>query len=713
VANCATAPSKAFLASIILLASCGACGQTPPLPNPGAAAKALAPLGTSSSAEHEGLFTIDSVVTNGAGDAASDLGPPDFILLDNGQPVTINTLHKSTEASQPPPTLIFVLDGLNMPPRELTQAESAVVHFLRRNNGHLENRSFLYRLTRDGLFSSPGLTSDGNTLAEEVEKHSFPRTLWIGGWEHNGMSLRALGSIAIHQRDIPGRKIVVWIGPGWPVAGDAVNDFGQATELSTRLREARITLDNVNADPAPSFDYRKYLEGPRSQKDMQPERLALPVIALQTGGLVLDSSCDLAREIQRCAEEERLFYTLTFSPPHTSAMDEYHELRLEIRAGVAPPGLTARALTRYYNEPVYFDSPRPGVERLTADEVDALVRAGKDRGHRLANLELTERLSTPRLDALLGVLTSERERQALTADADLSMGLAPPAGEIADRQAPSLEEQRAIMGRTFDYLANAIPRLPDFYALRNTVKFEEPAADVNALWKMPHADPSLHHAGSEHATVLYQNGNEVVEKKQRLGKRPANATRQRNLETWGTFGPILSYVLTAAAASPGSLHWKRWEHVKDGDLAVFSYQIPSARIEHEVTFCCLPQGNGTTLYENRTDAFGEFAVNPETGSIMRLVINADLDEERDPTVPIIRSEIMVEYGPVELGGKTYICPQRSVSISRARSERVIHEWGMVFTIYGYFETIINDVTFGGYHKFGSESRMLPDFQPTE
>ena len=33
------------------------------------------------------------------------------------------------------------------------------------------------------------------------------------------LSLRALGSIAIDQREIAGRKVVVWIGPGWPVNG--------------------------------------------------------------------------------------------------------------------------------------------------------------------------------------------------------------------------------------------------------------------------------------------------------------------------------------------------------------------------------------------------------------------------------------------------------------------------------------------------------------
>jgi hypothetical protein len=54
-----------------------------------------------------------------------------------------------------------------------------------------------------------------------------------------------------------------------------------------------------------------------------------------------------------------------------------------------------------------------------------------------------------------------------------------------------------------------------------------------------------------------------------------------------------------------------------------------------------------------------------------------------------------------------------VEISRGRSERELHEWGMVFSLYSYFETMINDVTFGGYHKFGSEARILPGFEETQ
>jgi len=711
----------AFLVGMIVLTTGGAGGQTPPLRDPSVAQKPLAPLGAAISAERNGLFAIDVVVTDAAGDPVSDLAPRDFTLLDNDQPARIRTLHNSLAAAS---ELIFVLDTVNLSPQQLTRTESAMVHFLRRNNGRLDSSCFLYRLTRDGLLSSSKPTRDGNLLAQEVEQHKSPRIVWRSGRndepnllrslegssQPNPLSLRALGSIAIDQREITGRKVTVWISPGWPVNGGDIG-FDEATELSARLREARITLDNVNVWPNPdqSFNYRDYLETSRSQKDRQPAKMALQVIATHTGGLVLDSSGDLDRDIERCLEEERSFYTLTFNPPHTYQMDEFHDLRVQ----VARPALTVRAPTGYYNEPVYFDNPRPGTEKVTVAQLEELVHSQTELPRKLANLELTERLSTLRLDALLSEIRSERERQALTADADLSFALAPPTDEIVNRPLPPVEEQRAILRRTFDYLQNAIPKLPDFYALRGTVRFEEAPKRDNEIWKMPHQDQTLHFGTSEHATVLYRNGNEVVEKKQKLGKRRVAVARARDLETRGTFGPILAYVLTAAATSPSTLSWKRWERGKYGDLAVFSYRAASTNIAPEVAYCCLPEGDGTTLYQNKADTYGEFALNPDTGAIMRIVINADLDEERDPDVPLIRSQVMVEYGPEELGGKTYICPQRSVEISRGRSERELHEWGMVFSLYSYFETMINDVTFGGYHKFGAEARILPGFEETE
>jgi hypothetical protein len=74
---------------------------------------------------------------------------------------------------------------------------------------------------------------------------------------------------------------------------------------------------------------------------------------------------------------------------------------------------------------------------------------------------------------------------------------------------------------------------------------------------------------------------------------------------------------------------------------------------------------------------------------------------------------MIEYGPVEIGGKTYDCPLRSVSIMRSRSVGILSEWGESFRTYGPYATMLNDVTFNRYHMFRSESRILPGFTPEE
>jgi VWFA-related protein len=483
---------KVLLAGLLAQLACGVSGQAKSPEDTTVAREPVAPLASTKSAAPDGFFRIDVEVRDEAGNPATDLAPGEFTLLDNGQPSRIFTVSNSAvTASDPPPELIFVLDTLSLTPPQLTRTTSAVGHFLRQNGGLLDLPCFLYRLTRDGLYSSVKATRDGNLLAQEVEQNKFPRIVWraewrtdpdsLGSWEarlpRNQRSLHALGSIAIDQREIAGRKVLVWIGPGWPMNGGD-NGFDNATELSTRLREARITLDTVtvwpNSDSA--FDYRDYLEAPQSQKTMRPESMALPVLATRTGGLVLDSLDDLDRDIERCAADAHSYYSLTFSPPRTDRLDDYHDVRVVL----ARPGMTARAPTGYYNEPVYFDAPRPGIEKLTVSRIEGIVHSNADLGRRLPNLELTERLSTPRLESLLAVVYGERERQALIALADLSFALPPPADEIVNQPAPPIVEQRAILERTVDYLVYSIPKLPDFFALRNTVRFDEPRSAMRS-----------------------------------------------------------------------------------------------------------------------------------------------------------------------------------------------------------------------------------------
>jgi hypothetical protein len=79
--------------------------------------------------------------------------------------------------------------------------------------------------------------------------------------------------------------------------------------------------------------------------------LALAVLAVQSGGLVLNGSNDLpaamANEIAQSAGDARSFYVLTFQAAQAEHANEYHNLQVKIDQ----PGVTARTRTGYYARP--------------------------------------------------------------------------------------------------------------------------------------------------------------------------------------------------------------------------------------------------------------------------------------------------------------------------------------------------------------------------
>jgi len=117
----------AVLASIMVLGTCRVGGQTPPLLDSIGRQKSLAPLSATDPVVREGLFSIDAVVANSAGNPISDLGSSDFALLDNGHLAKIRTLHNSMAASEAAPELIFVLTRSALAYGFLRRARNAAV----------------------------------------------------------------------------------------------------------------------------------------------------------------------------------------------------------------------------------------------------------------------------------------------------------------------------------------------------------------------------------------------------------------------------------------------------------------------------------------------------------------------------------------------------------------------------------------------------------
>jgi hypothetical protein len=145
------------------------------------------------------------------------------------------------------------------------------------------------------------------------------------------------------------------------------------------------------------------------------------------------------------------------------------------------------------------------------------------------------------------------------------------------------------------------------------------------------------------------------------------------MTTIGEFGPILYVALVDSAQ--GNLTWSHWEQGAAAPEAVYRYAVIAGKSHYHV------DGQFRGYH-------GEITVDPSNGTIRRLVLRAD----PEPSLPLLRAEMVVEYGPVELGGKTYICPLKGVALSA--------KWNRWW---------LNDVAFEQYHLYQASARVLPGF----
>jgi VWFA-related protein len=670
----------------------------------------------------EGLIKLDVMVTDGTGKPVPALMASDFRLFENGREQKILSFQAFTgqgAGTEPPVKVILLIDTLNIPPELAREERYAVTFYLRKNGGQLARPTSVFLLSETGLWTVSKPSMDGNALAREIEHNDLalvprngggPRGPAVPGYSVDPIeyALQALGHIAADERRQPGRKLMIWVGPGWGIGTGAIDNmrihsdlFGTICWFSTLLREAHLALYSFSVGE-PETDlranlYRAYLAGVTSHRASMMN-LNRKVLALQSGGRVIDAGVDIVDEIENCVRETGRFYRITFDPFAAEHPDEYHDLKVE----VDEPGLNARTSTGFYDQPYYSTDQIPPLKRVSLEELQKILELDESdamKAHQLIGLELTARLSERRLASLYAIVHGKRTRQQLRILADASSFLDPPADEILAAPPPSPDQQQHMISMASSYLTGTIDKLPDFFARRITTRYQETAMFLKAGVNYQ----PLHQTDSSTTTVRYRHGREESDAKSH-GMRLGNP----EMITLGEFGPALEDVFDAIEKH-GRLTWIRWEKATAGPVAVFRSAIPSDQSLHYVWACCLPDGDGTQAYQRYAGYHIEIAIDPDNGAILRLSFQFDLKS----TSPLTRSDIMIEYGPVEIGGKTYDCPLRSVSIMRSRSVGILSEWDESFRTYGPYATMLNDVSFDRYHMFRSESRILPGFTPEE
>ena len=318
-----------------------------------------------SSQPGDGKIYLDIVVTPKSGPPVSGLQQQDFTLLDDKVPRTI-TSFQALGGSQAPIEVILVVDAINSPYESVSYVRGEIDKFLRADGGRLAHPTALALLTDKGLQTQEGFSSDGNALSALLDQSSVGlRTIrrssgYYGAAERYQLFIDALHQLTAREVPRPGRKVILWVSPGWPLLSGPGTELGSKqlqelfadiVSLSTQLRQARITLYSIDpqgtTDFASAAYYKQFLKGIRESSKAQPGDLELQVLATQSGGLALSLSNDVAAGLNECLADTEAYYEISFDPPPADKRDEYHHLEIRLSKG----GLTARTRQGYYAQP--------------------------------------------------------------------------------------------------------------------------------------------------------------------------------------------------------------------------------------------------------------------------------------------------------------------------------------------------------------------------
>ena len=334
-------------------------------------------------------------------------------------------------------------------------------------------------------------------------------------------------------------------------------------------------------------------------------------------------------------------------------------------------------------------------------------------------LELSERLTEATLNRLTADLDAGSQAAlALQLLADQSAFLDPPVNELPSTAAPDEATQKRMIEAARNYVAQTLLQLPNLFAMRTTNRYDDRPYEVKkGSWPV-RAGLHLVNTSRRESSIFDERAN------QSTNGSSANWQEQSGLVSGGEFGSTLSMILSDTVH--GNVAWSHWEQTPTGQVAVFHYSVPSSASHFEVINSLQRQtslegtatpsvgsrqgsgietkpssGSKTSIFLTRPGYHGSLCVDPVTGTVLRITMDADTKGAQ-----FKRAAIMVQYGPVQIGESAFICPVRSLALSMAVNganlDPLTRMPGDAATIW------LNESLFTGYHRFAATTRIVKD-----
>lgn len=385
---------------VFLCATISALGQSvpgDPTAGPQLIPRTKAERETRYAAQHRILLNVQ--VTDSSSQALTGLDAQDFTLRVNQQPLTITSFRAVHDGgSTAHARAFFVIDMLNNSARDLAKVRKALENltdssralplpasllFISENGREMGNPTRnakelaveLGEATRN--FHQKDCTEDWNNVAlgkaiaitslDDInrihDRHHVADSIGNCLNEKFQLSFTALLRFAHRQRDLPGRAILIWIGPGWPVLSGSEfgseapyqreSFFSNLVNASTELREGQVTLDAVSwpaSSPIARMDYsdpHTLFRGASTAAQASARSVAMPVLAHNSGGRVYTHANNLTAELSSCLADAGSYYVLGFDSGPSALPDEFRSIEVTVNK----PGVTVRTNAEYFAQP--------------------------------------------------------------------------------------------------------------------------------------------------------------------------------------------------------------------------------------------------------------------------------------------------------------------------------------------------------------------------
>ncbi|HMD76830.1 MAG TPA: hypothetical protein VKG86_05590 [Terracidiphilus sp.] len=353
-------------------------------------------------------------------------------------------------------------------------------------------------------------------------------------------------------------------------------------------------------------------------------------------------------------------------------------------------------------------SPAWAARKITVGQLEDLLRSlqqenktDADVAAQLKQIELTEELTRKAMNGMVKYVPGPLSTEQIYVLEARSADLIPPASDLPATPALDAAARQAILARAETYVKRTYEQLPSLTATKATLRFQDNMEAVASCSGVVgcaqeyvdttpgYSNPAsfVHYISSAVTPVVSEHGAEKLspeKDKTRWGANRMIALREPD--------PSLAVVFEEARDA-GSIQWLRWELVNGRQVAVYSFAVPKAKAHLTVDICCFPNINQTGIarfytpltantiagdeaagggsggvtgnFQTNTDwrdykaiapYHGEFFIDPDTGIVVRMITEAELN----PSEVVHQVDTRIDYGPVKVGARILVAPVRTI-----------------------------------------------------